>query len=499
MPGTRITRRQEDLYMQSRHRGLSQEAAAAKSGISVRSGRRIEKGQHVSVNERHWRTRQDPLEAVWESELVPLLHQDASLTGITLLEYLEDHHPGRYGNGYLRTLQRRVKHWLATSGPEKEVMFLQQAVPGQMSLSDFSHPNTSITINGEPFKHLLYQFRLRYSGWRSVKVIQGGESYSALADGLQRALRTLGGSPLEHRTDSLSAAYNNHINVWTDDYDALCQHYKMTPTRNNTGVSHENGAIEAAHGSLKRRLSQNLKLRQSTDFASVAAYQDFIDQVVERLNRRCRQRLMQEQQQLQQLPQHQFVDFKEVSVLVTRSSTIEVRRVVYSVPSRLVGERLRVHLYHDRLDCHLGHQRLVTLPRIYPGSGKTRARRIDYRHIIVSLSAKPQAFRYSQLRDDLLPSEEYRQLWAYVDQHLPSRDACKWIVGVLRFAYDYDCEGELAWQLIEDLKKNRLPSLQQIQSRFLPKKQVTNIQTAQHRLDDYDRLLSPPKKEVCYG
>jgi hypothetical protein len=485
--------------MQSRQRGVSQTAAAAKSDISVRSGRRIEQGHHSAVTERHWRTRQDPLEAVWASELVPLLQQEPSLTGITLLEYLEDRYPGEYGNQHLRTLQRRVKRWLAISGPEKVVMFLQQAIAGQMGLSDFTHPHTAISIQGKPFKHLLYQFRLRYSGWRSIKVVQGGESYSALADGLQRALRTLGGSPLEHRTDSLSAAYNNRVNVWTDDYDTLCRHYKMMPTRNNAGVSHENGAIEASHGSFKRRLSQHLKLQQSTDFASVAAYQNFIDQVADRLNGRCRKRFEEEQPRLQPLPQHHFVDYKEVSVQVTRASTIEVRRVLYSVPSRLIGERLRIHLYHDRLVCHLGHQRIVAFPRIYPKPGKTRARRIDYRHVIVSLSAKPQAFRLSQLREDLLPGEAYRRLWAYVDECLSGREACKWIVGVLRLAYDYDCEGTLASQLTSAMEQHRLPTLQQIQNRFLPRGTISHIQSAQHRLEAYDRLLEPAGQEAHYA
>jgi len=486
--------------MQSRQKGLTQPAAAAKTGISVRSGRRIEKGQHTATSERHWRTREDPLEAVWESELVPLLSDDHSLTGITLLEFLEDKHPGQYGNQHLRTLQRRVKLWLATDGPDKKVIFLQKAVPGQMGLSDFTHPNTPITINGAPFAHLLYQFRLAYGGWRSLKVIQGGESYSALADGLQRALRAIGGSPKEHRTDSLSAAYNNRINVWTDDYEALCQHYKMLPTRNNKGVSHENGAIEAPHGSFKRRLSQNLKLRKSTDFPSVAAYQAFVDRIADRLNRRCLQRTQEEQNVLQPLPQNHFADYKEVTALVTRSATIEVARVLYTIPSRLIGERIRVHLYHDRLGCYLGSKLIVTLSRTYPVAGETRARQIDYRHIIVSLSAKPQAFRYSQLRDDLLPSEDYRRLWAYVNENLPPRDACKWIVGVLRLAYDYDCEGELAWQLTRAMEKEQLPALKKIQARYLPRSHgVTDIKTAQHQLDDYDQLLDDTASEARYG
>lgn len=107
------------------------------------------------------------------------------------------------------------------------------------SFSDFTHPDSPITIKQQPFAHLLYQFRLAYSGWRSITVVQGGESYSALSTGLQRALTQAGGCPVEHRTDSLSAARNNTQNVWTDAYQDLCEHYNMTPTRNNLGQSHE--------------------------------------------------------------------------------------------------------------------------------------------------------------------------------------------------------------------------------------------------------------------
>jgi hypothetical protein len=221
--------------------------------------------------------------------------------------------------------------------------------------------------------------------------------------------------------------------------------------------------------------------------------------VVERLNRRCKARIVEERSHLQPLPQHHFVDYREVTVRVTRSSTIEVNRVLYSVPSRLVGERLRVHIYHDRLDCYLGHQQIVILPRIYPLPGKTRARCIDYRHVIVSLSAKPQAFRLSQIRDELLPTAHYRQLWLFVNQCMPAREACKWIVGVLRFAYDYDCEERLAEELLQDMNRDQLPSLQQVQDRFLPGQQIPAVQTVQHPLNAYDQLLTPSGQEVSYG
>ncbi|EMQ2878974.1 hypothetical protein V9N52_004331 [Vibrio navarrensis] len=156
-----------------------------------------------------------------------LLKAEPELTAITLLEHLEEQYPTLYDQRVLRTLQRRVKQWKALHGPDKEVTFRQQAEPGRQGFSDFTHPESLITIKQEPFEHLLYQFRFAFSGWRSVTVVQGGESYSALATGIQSALSQAGGSPIEHRTDSLSAARNNRQNQWTDAYNDLCDHYNV--------------------------------------------------------------------------------------------------------------------------------------------------------------------------------------------------------------------------------------------------------------------------------
>lgn len=485
--------------MRNRQHGQSQETAAAKAGISVRSGRRIERGEHASTSQpRRGRTRKDPLAAVWDSELVPLLENEPDLTGLTLLEYLEDHYPGEYQASVLRTLQRRVKRWKALYGPAQDVVFRQQAELGLMGLSDFTHPDDAITVAGEPFAHLLYQFRLACSGWRSVMAVRGGESYAALSEGLQRALRQAGGCPREHRSDSLSAAVNNKQNTWTGGYQALCEHYRMRPSRNNPGQSHENGAIECANGSFKRRLSQALKVRGTRDFRTAAEYQRFIDGVVDRLNRRVASRFRDEQAVLQTLPTSDFAAYSEVAVRVTRSSTIEVRHVLYTVPSQLVGQRLRVHLYHDRLQCYLGQSLAVTLPRVYPAPGTSRARRVDYHHVIHALAAKPQAFRRAQLRDDLLPNETYRTLWALVDAQLEERDACKWMVTVLRLAHDYDCEGTLGMEMLQAAKRGQLPSRQQLQARFLPSQAHRRAGTVtQHGLDSYDELLAGHRQSAA--
>ena len=478
--------------MKSRQTGCTQETSAAKAGINVRTGRRIEKGQRQNTKERYWRTRKDPLEAIWESELIPLLEKEPSLTGITLWDHLDEQYPDQYPERLLRTLQRRVKHWQATQGPEKAVIFRQSVPAGHQGLSDFTHPNTAITIAGEPFAHLLYQFRLAFSGWRDVHIIQGGESYSALADGLQNALHKLGGAPKEHRTDSLSAAYVNATEKQrlTDDYEALCQHYSMRPTTNNLGVSHENGAIEAPHGSLKRRIEQAMKLRGTADFPTIRAYRGFIDHIVDKLNKRCKGRLAEEQQALKALPGHRFIDYTELTVKVTSSSTLSVKRGLYTVPSRLIGENVRVHLYHDRLECFVGQTRVITLPRVYPATPTGRARRIDYRHIIHSLAAKPQAFRFSQFRDELLPSPQYRQLWRLAEQQFTPQDACKWMVATLRFAADYDCEGSLVSELMYQAEQGQLPDLKSLQARYCQHTEPPAIPVRQHQVADYDQLLT---------
>ncbi|MCF6268049.1 MAG: IS21 family transposase [Desulfuromusa sp.] len=478
--------------MQSRQSGLTQETSAAKAGVSVRSARRIETGGLKVKAPRHWLTRNDPFVSVWDSELVPLLDDEPTLTGLTLWEYLDDKYPGDYPYKLLRTLQRRVKHWRATQGPDNPVIFRQTIPPGQQGLSDFTHPRTAVTIAGQPFPHLIYQYRLAYSGWRCTHVVQGGESYSALAQGLQNTLHKSGGVPKEHRTDSLSAAYinQNQKQQLTRAYEGLCHHYGMIGTTNNPGLGHENGAIETAHGSLKHRIDQAIKLRGSADFDSIANYQALIDRCTDRLNRTTMTRFKEEQKHLQPLPKYRFMDYSELSAKVTTSSTITVKRGLYTVPSRLIGETLRIHLYHDKVIGFVGQTRVIELSRVFPETPTGRARRIDYRHVIHSLAAKPQAFRFSNFRDQLFPDDNYRQLWQLVDRKFPARQACKWMVAVLRIAADHQCETELGHTLLLQAQAGVLPSLKVLQTQYLNKQDQPELVTRQHDIASYDGLLS---------
>ncbi len=492
MPGKHITKQQIRLYMNNKNKGQLQQTSAAKAGISVRSAHRIDRGKTGSqAKTRSGRTRKDPLVSVWESELVPLLQQVPGLLPMTLFEWLTDKYPGQYSASIKRTLQRRVKQYKALNGSPKEVMFRQNKQPGQLGLSDFTTlKRVHITINGEPFKHILYHYRLAYSGWSYIKVILGGESFEALSTGLQNAFYLSGGVPIEHRTDSLSAAYNNRHEKQklTDRYKQLSHYYKFKGSRNNPGKSHENGAIESPHGHFKRRLEQALLLRRGNDFNSVDDYQSFIDQVIAKKNKGVLNLLQQEN--LMPLPKGRTHDYGEHYMKVTSSSTISIRRVTYSVPSRLIGTRICVHLFDDKLKIYCGHVHTLTIKRVYVTSSK-RGRCIDYRHLIDSLVRKPQAFRSFTMRDELLPDQDYKNIWAMIDQRYEAKLACKLIVKLLALACRYDCQDALGRYVLNRMENGQNISIEQCQQRFgFPIKSIPNLQAQQHPLSEYDQLLS---------
>lgn len=504
MSGRWITNQQVEIYMTSIKQGHSQVTAAAKAGISERSARDIGHGKRINpkTKVRHWRTRSDPLESIWESELEPMLSQTPGLQAITLLEYLQSKDVETYPDSLLRTLQRRIKTWRALQGPAKEVIFRQIHVPGRQGLSDFTTlKNVTIIIGGEPFKHLLYHFRLAFSHWSYMKVILGGESFAALSEGLQEALQKLGGAPLEHRSDSLSAAFKNLSKDAADDmtssYESFCAEYSMQATRNNPGIGHENGSIESSHGHLKRRIEQALLLRSRYDFTSVTEYQDFIDDVVRAHNSRNAKSIHEERLALQPLPLHKATDYTKLSAVVSSSSTIDVRRVTYTVPSRLQGEVLTIHLYDSYLACFLGSVSVIELKRLH-SQGNARKRLVDYKHVIHSLVKKPQAFRYSALQSELLPSMDYHKIWEYLDAELSPKAACKLIVGLLYLAATEDCERELAQYVLVLVNTGQEVSLSHLQTRFT--KQTTtvpDIVVTQHCLANYNNCI-PSILEATY-
>jgi hypothetical protein len=431
---------------------------------------------------------------------VPLLKSAPTLMAITLLRKLQDDHPDRFPDSMLRTLQRHVRRWRALEGPSKEVFFPQEHCPGHRGLSDFTAMGKlCVTIAGAAFAHILYHFVLAFSRWEHVEVVEGGESFEALSKGLQNALWQAGGAPQEHRTDSLSAAFKNLAEEqdFTVRYTRLLDHYGMAGTRNNRGVSNENGSVESSHRYLKEAIEQALLLRGHRDFGDRAAYEGFVREVVMRRNRRNAAAFRIEREQLQDLPVRRTTDFVEEEARVTRCGTFTVRAILYSAPSRLIGHRLKVRLYSDRLDCYLSGAVVLTLARGTRSPTGGRGRVIDYRHFIDALKRKPQAFKGLVFRDALFPREAYRRTWEQFDARLTQRQACQSIVALLEMAARDGVEGLLAQRLDMLLAIGELPDVKRLREEFAPRQtELPTVTVEIPPASRYDALLPSEQDDV---
>jgi hypothetical protein len=476
VPGRHLTDQQAILYMKLR-RTHTRETAAVRAGFSASTGARLEADPRTPSRKRQprGRRRPDPLEPYWEGEIVPVLAAAPGLRPVTVLRERQRRHPG-FSAKARRTLERRIRVWQALPGPERDVIFRQAHPPGRQGLSDFTDATElGVTLAGVPLAHRLDQFRLAFSGWEHVWVVLGGESFVALAEGLQRALWTLGGAPAEHRSDRLSAAFRNLEREAAQDltrrYEAFCAHHGMAPTRNNPGLAHESGAIEGPHAHLKAALRAGLLLRGSSDFDALDAYRGFVDEVVGRANAARRKALEVERAHLSPLPPGRADDFEADRVPVTRSGGFLLRRVFYTVPSRLIGHRLRVRLPDDRLEGFLGGTRVLTPRRGRRPDGPLHGRPghvVDYRPVVHALRRKPMALLNLTYRDPLFPRTAFRRAWEALMAHQSPRGACRTMVGLLALAHDRACEAELASALDAILAVGDLPALAVLQRRFAP-------------------------------
>lgn len=470
--------------------------AAARTGFSAATGYRIEQDRRLPSQKKapRERRRADPLAAIFDAEIVPLLQSAPDIRPVAVLEEMLRRHPDLSRN-VRRTLERRIRDWRALHGKERDVVFRQVHEPGRLGLSDFTEMGSlGVTVAGVALEHRLYHFRLACSGFEHAHVILGGESYVALAEGLQNALWALGGAPRQHRSDSLSAAFRNLEREVREDlttrYEALCVHYGMQPTRNNRGIAHENGSIESPHGHLKSAVRDALLLRGSNDFAELETYRRFIDEIVGRINARNGKRIEAERALLQPLPPQRTTDYEETRVYVGPTGGFVLRKVFYTVPSRLIGHRLRARLYDDRLELFLGSTALMTLQRGRPGPNGKHGHVINYRHIIHALRRKPMALLNLVYRDQLFPREAYRLTFERLCEQLPERAACKTMVELLSLAHERNCEGQLAQALQQCLDDGQLPDLDALDSRFAPKPAaVPQVHVQLASLRDYEALL----------
>ena len=394
--------------------------AARKADMDRKTARKyVKEGKLPSemAMTRQWRTREDPFAEHW-SEIEERLRQTPELEAKTLFELLQEKHPGRYEQGQLRTLQRRVRQWRAERGPDKEITLAQKHRPGEAAQTDFtSAAELGVTIAGEVFVHLLCVLMLPFSNWQWATACLS-ESMAALRRGVQRALFQLGRVPRYHQTDNSTSATHRipggrglvaptGKRPFNEEYLALMRHFGMTPRTTEVGAKEQNGDVEASNGAIKRRLEQALLVRGCRDFESVEAWQEFIDQVQRKANAARGARVAEELSSMRELNVARLPEFVEELVPVSEWSTIRVRRCAYSVPSRLMGETVRVRVYEDKLEVYFADTLQLSCERL---RGKHR-HRIDYRHVIWSLVRKPGAFARYVYREEMFPSLVFRRAY----------------------------------------------------------------------------------------
>ncbi len=429
-----VTDRQVRILMKLIPNERTLEVAAAKAGMSEKTARKYRRSGKLpsQCHPQHtWQTREDAFSEDWPW-VEEQLQLNAGLEAKTLFEALQRQDPGKYQEGQLRTLQRRVKHWRATRGPAKEIFFPQVYPPGVWAESDFTRMNPlRVTIAGIPFDHMVYHFVLPYSNWETGTVCFS-ESYESLSTGLQNALWQLGGVPRHHRTDRLTAAVNKvgHPQEFTDSYQALADHYGFLPAKIQAGCPHENGDVEQRHHRFKRAVDQALMLRGRRDFDSRQEYEGFLRKLLDQLNAGRRDRLRQELPVLRRLPSSRLEDFRRVQCTVGAASTIRVLKNTYSVHSRLIGEKVEVRVYADCLEVWYAQRKVEQLPRLR-GEHKHR---IEYRHIIDWLVRKPGAFANYRYKEDLFPSSAFRMAYDSFHRQYDRRQAAKEYLQLLYLA-----------------------------------------------------------------
>jgi len=473
--------------------GLTQEAAAAKAGMSERTARDWQAGPLPSEARapRDWRTRADPFEGVWETLIEPLLRVDTDrqLEAPTLLDVLSREHPERFSDKHLRSLQRRVHAWRAAHGGPRAVIFTQDHAPGVTAAFDFTRADElGVTIQGALLAHLFFVLTLPFSGWTFVQ-LAFGETFEAMLAGIQGALWALGGVPKRLRSDNLSAATHALAEGGrglTRRYQHLLTHYDLASSRIRPGESHENGSVETRHPRLKSALAQALLLRGSKDFEDIPAYLAFVAPVVARtFNEGIDAALAEERQHLRPLPAAPIPAYTRYRVRVSRTSLIEVGKRFYSVPSRLLREWVEVDVHADRIEVRYRGKVTATMPRIH---GAATAR-VDYRHIIWSLVQKPGAFPNYRYREELFPSLIFRRTYdAFTRWH--GRGADLAYLRVLHLAAS-TMESTVAAALDALLGHEEPFTYEDVRARVSPERpSLPTVQIDAPDLHAYDRLLT---------
>lgn len=485
--------------MKERRQGKTQEQAALKANVkSAKTVRKYEsEGKLPSElkQPRGWRTRADPFAEDWEA-IEGMLVALPGLEVKALFEWLCEQHPGRYREGQVRTLQRRVSEWRALNA--MHVASLEQVHrPGELMETDGTWlTSLGVTIQGEPFRHILIHCVLSYSNWEWGCIAQS-ESVLALREAIQRTLQKLGHVPRRHQTDNSTAAtyllkekgvaVEGQRRPYHPLYSELMEYYGMEPCVTHVASPDENGDVESSNGGLKRAITQQLLLRGSCDFPSVAAYEQFVEGVMERRNRTRTTRLAEEYAVMRTLSKAPLAAYRERRIKVSAGSLIRIQTNTYSVQTSLIGREVVVHQYEWHLEVYHQQKLVQKMPRLV---GRFQED-INYRHLVDTLLRKPGGFRNYRYQQALFPLPVFRETWDKLNEWYSERKADLTYLRILNLAAK-QLESEVAAAcalLLQQAERFDEGHVAQLIA-CVPPPPVPSLPSIQPDFHQYDRLLS---------
>ncbi len=374
------------LLMKERSNGKTQEQAAIKANL--RSRKTVQKYEQLGQlpsemkDARSYRTRPDPFEKDW-AEVEAKLVVAPELEAKAIFEWLCERDGAQYTEGQLRTLQRRISNWRALNG--NPILTLDQIhYPGEVLQSDGTCMNDlEVTLQGEPFEHILFHSVLPYSNWEWGRVVQS-ELLLSIRLGLQSTLLKLGYVPQAHQTDHTTAATHTlgvadrqspRERGYNEEYLQLLAHYGLEARTIHLSSPNENGDVESSNGGLKRAVKQHLLLRGSRDFESVEAYEIFLFDIMDKRNARRQVKLDEEIAAMRPLMATPWPQMRELNVRVGQNGILRVGSNGYSVPSGLKGKRViaRIYEWHIEVGTPTSVSRLCRVCQVHTTTRSTTA------------------------------------------------------------------------------------------------------------------------------
>lgn len=398
---------------------------------------------------RDWRTREDPLDKVW-GKAESFLTDAPDLEAKSLFEHLLEQYPDQIDQSHLRTFQRRVKSWRLREGKEKEVFFDQNRKPGECMELDWTDMNAlNIYVGGEHYLHKLAHLVLPYSNYEGA-VICRSESILSIKKVLSHFLYAINRTPATLQVDNSSAATHQIKRTgserdFNDDLAKIAEYYGFSLRSTNIDCPNENGDVESLNGHIKRRLRQMLLLRGSASFDSMEDYDHFLQEVFNKANKGRMKKLQEELQVMKPIPVNPLPEYQEMYVTVKSGSTVRIKKVTYSVPSRLIDSKLKARIYENTIALYDGVNLVHNMPRMLGDRGQV----IDYRHIIHSLVRKPAAFKNYRYREEMYPSEVFRIGFDKLVSVHGDRKGCLEYLRILKLAAEtMESEVETALSLV---------------------------------------------------